>query len=300
MIMDAVEFHCEPPSTLSTMVVAFGGWIDAGEAVTGAMRYLVRQLTATPLASIDPEDFVDFTQVRPVVRLSAEGERAIRWPRSAFWTWQPPDGRTGLLLFRGLEPQRRWRAYATTLLDVAAQCGVQRIVFLGALVAAVPHTRPPRVTGSSTDPAWHALLEAWGLYRRPSYEGPTGIASVVLDAARRRGIASLTVMGQAPHYLQGTTNPVMRQALLTAVARLLGLELDVSPLDAAVQVFRTQCDQAVAQDAATQAYVRHLEQDYDTTGDAALRPLRDEDLNPEQLMHELEDFLRQEREGGAE
>jgi hypothetical protein len=46
--MDEVEFHCEPPSNLPTMVVAFGGWIDAGEAVTGAMRYLVRQLAATP------------------------------------------------------------------------------------------------------------------------------------------------------------------------------------------------------------------------------------------------------------
>jgi hypothetical protein len=61
-----------------------------------------------------------------------------------------------------------------------------------------------------------------------------------------------------PHYLQRTTNPAMRQALLTAVARLLDLALDVSPLDAAVQAFRTRCDQAVAQDAATQAYVHSL------------------------------------------
>src|SRR5712691_13262853 len=104
----------------------------------------------------------------------------------------------------------------------------------------------------------------------------------------------------AAHYLQGTTNPAMRQALLTAVARLLDLELDVSPLDAAVQAFRTHCDQAVAQDAATQAYVRQLEQAYDATWDAAPRPRRDDDFNPEQLMHELEDFLRQEREGRAE
>jgi len=282
------------------MVTAFGGWIDAGEAATGAMRYLVRQLSAVPLASIDPEDFFDFTQVRPVVRLTAEGERTIRWPRSAFWIWQPPEGRAGLLLFRGLEPQRRWRAYATALLDVAARCGVTRIVSLGALLAAVPHTRPPRVTGSSTDPTWHAQLEAWGMSRRSRYEGPTGIASVVLDAARRRGMASLTLMGQAPHYLQRVTNPAVSRALLTAVTRLLDLELDVSPFEVAVQAFRTQCDQAVAQDAATQAYVRQLEQDYDATGDAALRPLRDEDLNPEQLMHELEDFLRQQREGGAE
>ena len=297
--MDSIEFHCEPPSNVSTMVVAFGGWIDAGEAVTGAMRYLVRQLGASLLASIDPEDFFDFTRVRPVVRLSAGGERIIRWPRSAFWTWQPPASRAGLLLFRGMEPQRRWRAYATALLDVAERCGVQRIVSLGALIAAVPHTRPPRVTGHSTDPQWHAQVEAWGIARRPSYEGPTGIASVVLDAARRRGMSYLTLMGQAPHYLEGATNPAVSRALLTYVTRLLDLELDISPLEKAVQAFRTRCDQAVAQDAATQAYVRQLEQEYDATGDEAPRPLRDDTFNPEQLMHDLEEFLREEREGGA-
>ena len=232
--------------------------------------------------------------------LTAAGERTIRWLWSAFWLWQPPAPRAGLLLFRGLEPQRRWQTYATLLLDVAAHCGVQRIVSLGAMLADLPHTRPPRVTGSSTDPHWHAQLEAWGMARRSRYEGPTGIASVLLDAARHRGIASLTVMGQAPHYLQRTTNPAMRQALLTTAARLLDLELDVSPLDAAVQAFWRRCDQAVAQDAATQAYVRQLEQVYDATGDETLRPPRDDDFNPEQLTHELEDFLRQERDQGAE
>jgi len=282
------------------MVVAFGGWIDAGEAATGAMRHLVRQLSASPLASIDPEDFFDFTKVRPVVRLTADGERTIRWPRSAFWTWQPPESRAGLLLFRGMEPHRRWRAYATLLLDVAAQCGVQRIVSLGALLAALPHTRPPRVTGSSTDPIWQAQLEAWGMYRRPTYEGPTGIASVVLDAARQRGMSSLSLMGQSPHYLQGATNPAVSRALLTSVTRLLDLELDWSQFDAAVRAFCTRCDQAVAQDASIQTYVRQLEQDYDATVDEAPRPLRDEDLNSEQLMQELEDFLRKERGGGAE
>ena len=84
------------------------------------------------------------------------------------------------------------------------------------------------------------------------------------------------------------------------MARLLDLELDVSPLDAAVQAFRTRYDQAVAQDAATQAYVRQLEQAYDATVDEALRPRRDDDFNPEQMMHELENFLREERERGAE
>src|SRR2546421_10737862 len=231
MRMDEVEFHCEPPTNVPTMVVAFGGWVDAGEAATGAMRYLVRQLAPTPVATIDPEAFVDFTTIRPVVRLTAAGERTIRWPRIAFWTWQPPEDGAGLLLFRGVEPQQRWRTYATLLLDVATRCGVQRIVSLGAVLAAVPHTRPPLITGSSTDPAWQARFEACGLLtRRSRYEGPTGIATIVMDAARHRGMASCTVRGQAPHYLQRATNPAVSRALLTAVSRLLDLELDLSPL----------------------------------------------------------------------
>ena len=299
--MEEVAFHCEPPAHIPTLVTAFSGWIDAGEAATDALRFLVRRLAAEPLATIDLEDFVDFTQDRPVVRLTAAGERTIRWPRSAFWLWQPPTPRAGLLLFRGLEPQRRWRTYATLLLDIAARCGVQHIVSLGAVLAAVPHTRPPLVTGSSTDPTWQAQLETCGMMtRRSRYEGPTGIATIVMDAARQRGMASCNVRGQAPHYLERTTNPAVSRALLTAVSRLLDLELDVPPFEAAVRAFRTQCDQAVAQDAAVQAYVRQLEQDYDATGNETPRRRREDDFNPEQLMHELEDFLRQERDRGAE
>lgn len=298
--MDFVEFHREPPGNLPTMVVAFGGWIDAGEAVTGAMRYLVRHLAAPSLANLDPEEFFDFTKMRPVVRLGADGQRIIRWPRSEFYTWQPSESRPGLLLFRGMEPHRRWRTYTKLLLDVAEQCGVKRIVSLGALLAALPHTRPPRVTGSSTVPEWQALLEEWGIYRRPTYEGPTGISSVVLDAAARRGLSSLSFMAHSPHYLQGPTNPAVSRTLLTYLTRLLDFTLDLSPLDAAVKAFRTQCDQAVADDSSTQAYVQQLEQDYDATVDEEPRLLRDEALNPERLMQEVEDFLREEREGDAE
>jgi hypothetical protein len=208
MRMDEVEFHCEPPTNLPTMVVAFGGWVDAGEAATSALRYLVRRLAATPLTTIDPEEFVDFTTLRPVVRLSAEGQRTIRWPRMAFWTWQPPAGGAGLLLFRGVEPQRRWRTYTTLLLDVAARCGVQRLVSLGAVLEAVPHTRPSRVTGSSTDPAWHARLEVCGIRtRRSRYEGPTGIIGVLHDTCRQAGFDAVSLWVPVPHYVAAPPNP---------------------------------------------------------------------------------------------
>ncbi len=297
--MDYVTFHSEPPSNLTTMVMAFGGWINAGRAATGTIRHLVRHLAAPRLASMDPEAFFMFTQERPHVRMNADGDRTIRWPRSEFFAWQPTDGQPGLLLFRGREPHQRWRTYTKEFLDVAAQCGVKRIISLGAVLAGVPHTRPPRVTGRSTDPDWQAQFEQWGIYRRPSYEGPTGISTVVLDAATRGGTPSLSFSGQAPHYLQRAENPAVIQALLSYVNRVLDLGLDVSQFDKVVQVFRAQCDQTVSQALSIQAHVRQLEQDYDSTVDEEARPQRDDDLNSEKLIQELEDFLRQEREGGG-
>ena len=297
--MDHVEFDAEPPTNLTTMVIAFGGWIDAGQAATGALRHLVRDLPAPRLARIDAEEFFVFTQERPEVRMRPDGGRDIHWPRSEFFAWRPEDGREGLLLFCGPEPHQRWNAYTRAFLDVAERCGVRRIVSLGALLASAPHTRPMRVTARCTDPAWRSLVEAWGIYRPPTYEGPTGISSVVLDAAERRGISHLGFMGQAPHYLQGAENPAAIQALLTYVARLLHLNPDMSHFAEAIQEFHSECDRAVARNRSTREHVRQLEQEYDATASEERETLPGE-VDSDKLMRELEDFLRKQREGGTQ
>jgi hypothetical protein len=46
--------------------------------------------------------------------------------------------------------------------------------------------------------------------------------------------------------------------------------------------------------------VRQLEEEYDSETDEEPQPLPEEDLNSDRLMQELEDFLREEREGGGE
>ena len=299
--MDHVAFDREPPTTLTTMVMAFGGWIDAGRAATGAVRHLVRDLGAERLALIDPEEFFVLTQERPEVRLRPDGEREIQWPRSEFFAWRGlrEAGGNGLLLFCGPEPHQRWRTYTKAFLDVAERCGVRRIVSLGALLASAPHTRPIRVTARCTDAAVRSLLEGWGIYRLPTYEGPTGISSVVLDAAERRDMQHVGFMGQAPHYLQDSENPAAIQALVSYAARLLHLSPDMSGFAEAVQEFRTQVDRAVAKDRATREHVRRLEQQYDAAAGDERQPLPDGELDSEKLMQELEDFLRKQREGGA-
>jgi proteasome assembly chaperone (PAC2) family protein len=300
MIMDHVEFDRDPPTNLTTMVMAYGGWIDAGQAATGALRHLVRDLSAARVARIDPEQFFVFTQERPDVKMREDGGRDIHWPRSEFFACHPWEGRDGLLLFHGPEPHQRWRAYTNAFLDVAERCGVKRIVSIGALLAGAPHTRPVRVTGRSNDPTWRSVLESWGIYRRPTYEGPTGISTILLDAAEHRGISNLGFMGQAPHYLQNGENPAAIQALLASVARLLHLTLDMSKFAEAIQEFRTQCDREVARNRATREHVQQLEQQYDATASEEGQAPAIGELDSDKLMQELQDFLRGQREGGPE
>jgi proteasome assembly chaperone (PAC2) family protein len=297
--VDNVTFDREPTSNLTTLVMAFGGWIDAGRAATGALRHVTQELGATRVARIDAEEFFVFIHERPTVRLRADGDRDLHWPLSEFFTWGPRDGRDGLLLFCGPEPHQRWQTYTKAFLGVAERCGVRRIVSLGALLAGVPHTRPVRVTARSSDPTARSLLESWGIYRRPTYEGPTGISSVILDAAERRSIQHVGFMGQAPHYLQDVENPAAIQALVSYAARLLNLSVDPSHFAEAIEEFRAQCDKAVAKDRATREHVRQLEQQYDAEAGDERPPLPDGEIDSAKLMQELEEFLRKQREGGA-
>ncbi len=298
--MDHVEFDREPPSNLTTLVMAFGGWIDAGQAATGALRHIVNDLSAPRVARIDPEEFFVFTQDRPEVRNRPDGGRDLHWQRSEFFAAPPEGRRDGLLFFSGPEPHQRWRTYTKAFLGIAEQCGVKRIVSLGALLAGAPHTRPIRVTARCTDPAWRPLVEAWGIYRPPTYEGPTGISSVVLDAAEKRGMTHLGFMGQAPHYLQSGENPAAIEALVVHVARLLQLDPDMSSFAEAIQDFRTQCDRAVARNKSTREHVQQLEKEYDATANEEQQGLPAGELDSDKLMQELEEFLRKQREGGTQ
>jgi proteasome assembly chaperone (PAC2) family protein len=155
------------------------------------------------------------------------------------------------------------------------------------------------VTARCTDPAWQPLVEAWGIYRRPTYEGPTGITTIVLDAAERRGMSNLGFMGQAPHYLQNTENPAAIQSLLSYVSRLLHISVDISEFEESIKEFRAHCDKAVAKDRATREHVKQLEQEYDATA-AEERPPLSEEIDSDKLMREVEEFLRGQREGGSQ
>ena len=88
-VVETPELH-EP-----TLITAFAGWSDAGRAATAAVGYLIERWHANRMAEIDPEEFYDFTQVRPMVRYVEGDYRRIDWPENAFYYRRTPEREQG-------------------------------------------------------------------------------------------------------------------------------------------------------------------------------------------------------------
>ena len=284
--MEGLDIRQQPSQKLPTMIVAFAGWPDAAEAATGAVRFLVENLGATHFAEIDPEEFYDFTVTRPETLVNEEGERVIHWPANDFYYYAPAEPARGLLLFVGTEPNLKWRAFSNLMLSVADRCGVELVVSLGALLDEVPHTREPSVTGRATSAELEQKVEWLGI-RNSDYQGPTGIHTAFMDACVRKGLSLASIWGHSPHYVNTTPNPRVSHALLTRLRRLAEFDVPMDKLQESADAYVLEVDQAIAGRPELTAYVKKLEERFDSaiasTGDIP---------SAEDMVEELEEYLK--------
>lgn len=293
--MESLVVHTLPRLTRPVLAGAFAGWPDAQEGATYAVRYLVRQLGAAPCASIDPEEFYDFQRVRPIVYLNERGERVIHWPSNEFFAWQGEGAPFGFLFFVGIEPHMRWKTFTRTILSLAQQVGVERVVMLGSLLDAVPHTREPRITGTANQPELRRTLEGLGVFGS-RYQGPTGIGSALTEACTQARLPFCSLWAHCPHYLQVSPNPKASLALLERLERLLGVVFPLGALRGMVAAFESEMAKAVASNPELAAHLRRLEEAYDMAAERP--PERQEELPPpEEMVKELEEFLRRQWRG---
>lgn len=288
--MDGLILHEAPGQSFPTLIVAFAGWPDAAEAATRAARYLVRKLPAKKFAEIDPEEFYDFTMVRPQTRVDRQGKRTVRWPANDFYYFASEERSRRLILYIGTEPNLRWRAFSSIITSLAEQCGVELVVSLGSLLDAVPHTREPRVSGRASSQELMQKVEWLGI-RNSGYQGPTGIHSAFMDACAKKGLSQASIWGHCPHYANTTPNPKVSHALLTKLRTLVEFEVDLEELRLAAEAFEAEVTKAIAKDSDVSSYVQRLEQRYD----AANLPLGDIPSS-EEMVKELEEFLRSQRQ----
>jgi hypothetical protein len=255
------------PLRAPVMLVGLTGLFDIGGAATAAVDRMAPADTAITVAEIDPDPFYDFTQERPQVEFDEGEVRVIRWPENRFDVVRGLGGRD-LVVLVGVEPHLYWRTYTECLVEVAQRLQCEAVVTVGSAAEAVPHTRTPLVTGSTTDAA---LARSLGI-GRPSYQGMTGVIGVIQTALADAGLPSVSLRVGIPHYLMNTEHPQAVAALQTHLSHVLDVPVpdDDGELAAEIERARGLHDEIVANDPQLQMYVRMLEADHDRKAEASI------------------------------
>ncbi len=269
------------PLAAPAIVAAFDGWIDAGGASTAATAHIAGE--AEPIVTFGSDLLYDYRSRRPVLDIVDGTLTDLTWPELAIKRVRL--GARDVLVLAGPEPDFRWRELGDDVLDAAMRLGVVEWVSLGAIPAAVPHTRPVPILATASKP---------GLLHEDEQQGPEGLLRVpaaALSTIEHRvagaGIPTVGFYAQVPHYVGGSY-PAATIAILEHAARHLGVEVPLQGLTEEAMAQRERLDEAVAADEDSRTYVARLE----SVVDNEELPTGDE------LVGEIERFLQQ-RDGGA-
>ena len=281
-----IEIEKIPGLVDPVVIAAFEGWNDAAEAATAVVDHLMQQWKARVVGAIDPEDYYDFQVNRPNIGLDENGFRKLTWPSTHIAVASPPGLDRDVIFIRGIEPNMRWRQFTAELLAAVDDLGAELLISLGALLADSPHTRPIPVSGNATEPE---LIDRLKL--EPStYEGPTGIPGVLLDACVRLDLPAVSYWAAVPHYVAQPPCPKATLALLTSLEDLFETSLPLGDLPEEAKAWERGVDQLAEEDEDIADYVRSLEESRDT----ADLP----EASGEAIAREFERYLKRRGEDG--
>lgn len=272
------------------LIIVLSGWIDAGGAARAALDAIADESEASPIAEFDDDVYVDFRARRPIMELREGLHTVLQWERIVLAAGSDSTGRD-LLLLSGPEPDMAWHRFARLVGELATTLGVRQMAHLGAYPFAVPHTRPARL--SVTSPSEDVLVRV--PFLRSSIDVPAGAAAVLERELHERGIPTLGIWAQVPHYISTMSYPASSAALLDGLREATGVVIDAATLRSEVVSQGRRLDALVAGNEEHARMIDQLEQLYDA-GDDAHGPGTGgpsiELLSGDELAAELEEFLR--------
>jgi hypothetical protein len=240
------------PLVAPVMVAAFDAWIDAGGASTTACSLIASP--ADVIATFDADALFDYRARRPVLDIVDGTLAELAWPSLVLK--RARHGGRDLLVLSGPEPDFRWQELGQDLHALALQLGVVEWVSLGAIPAAVPHTRPVPILATASRP---------GLLREDENQGPEGLLRVPAAAlstieltVSSSGIPAVGFFAQVPHYVSGPF-AAATIAILEHAGRHVGAEFPLGSLPDEAATQRQRLDNLVASDPETQTYLERLE-----------------------------------------
>ncbi|MCD4525995.1 PAC2 family protein [Nocardioides sp. cx-173] len=248
-----------------TMVVVLDGFLDAGSSAAIASRFLV-QLTegrdgrdAGPVvATFDVDQFHDYRARRPAMSFIRDHYEAYDAPRLVVRLLHD-SGDTPYLLLQGPEPDNRWEAFSRAVREVVERFGVTRVVSLGSVPMAVPHTRPVAITHHGNNPDLLTGESPW----RGELRIPSSAQSLLEVRLGEWGHDALGYVAHIPHYLAQLDYPRASLALLEHLELGGRLTLDLTDVRAEAEAREEEIAHYLSANEEVADVVEALERQYD-------------------------------------
>jgi hypothetical protein len=169
------------------------------------------------------------------------------------------SGGTPYLLLHGPEPDNRWEAFARAVREVLERLGVTRVVAMGSVPMAVPHTRPIAITPHANRPDLVPGASPW----RGELRIPSSAQSLLEVRLGEWGHDMLGFVAHIPHYLAQLDYPKAAAVLLEQVELAGRLTVDLTELHELARERETEIERYLSSNEEVGEVVQALEQQYD-------------------------------------
>jgi hypothetical protein len=241
------------------MVLVLDGFLDAGNAAAIAARHLVEQAGGgRVVATFEVDELHDYRARRPAMSFVRDHYEQYDAPRLVVRLLADAGG-TPYLLLHGPEPDNRWEAFAGAVREVVERFGVSRVIGLGAVPMAVPHTRPIAVTHHANNPELLSGDSPW----RGELRIPSSAQALVEVRLGEWDHDAMGFVAHIPHYLAQLDYPHASVSLLEHVERAAMIAVDLTELRAASQARDEEVSTYLGSNPEVAEVVAALEQQYD-------------------------------------
>lgn len=283
MAQSLIHFTSEVPALRRpVLITSLDGFIDAGDAGSNAAMFLRHRWSASAVGTFDRDTFIDYRARRPTTVIDNGVLRRIEFDELQVLVAEVPDGQHDAVFLLGPEPDMRWEGFCDSVVGLCRDLGIETALGLGAYPAAAPHTRPTQIVAAGNAAAGDLVPSA---ARVPGYTGPVGAQVVLQHRLGEAGIPAVGLWAEVPHYISANAHPSSILALVEAVARTFGVDVDTEELEQAAAAHNTQVDEAVADHPDAAEMVERLETHVDEGGTVQQVPSGDD------LAEEIERFL---------
>ena len=276
----------------SVMLVALGGFMDAGHTQRLLTDHLLASGESTVVASFDADQLIDYRSRRPAMVFDTNRWLSYDDPFLGLHRLTDRDG-TPYFLLTGPEPDFQWERMSEAVGQLVNLLGVDLVVSAHGIPMAVPHTRPIGMTAHATDPRLIPVQD--NPFGR--VEVPGSLSSLLELRLGESGRDAIGFAVHVPHYLAQAEFADGAVTALNAITGATGLNLPIDDLIAQAGLNRAEIAREIEGSEEVGQVIAALERQYDTFIEGRQKPnLLATDVSElpsaDEIGAEFEQFLR--------